>query len=197
MNINDNGQIWKPLNQTINKFSLTGTTDKKVEVNCTNLNESYLTTVYPIVGGVNYLLKFRVDQVPTDKRLFLQIRSKTGSNSWAFTDYRGCSIRDQVITWLTLQWRPGWILLVWNFYALMEVQLPMDRMCLIVLIISVSVAWILLPVKLLPYVTVPMQQDKVCIVMDLMARRMIMRRRVLVIVLILGLGYMIRGWEDG
>ncbi len=89
VNVNDNGQIWTPGNNTITSLSVTGTTDKKIQVNCTNAADSRLMTDVPIEGGKRYLVKFSTTQAVNDKRLFLQFSVRTAGGPWTITDQRG------------------------------------------------------------------------------------------------------------
>ncbi|NII25345.1 hypothetical protein HB364_09650 [Pseudoflavitalea sp. X16] len=83
VNVDDNGQLWKPFNTSITSLSVTGTTDKKIQVNCTNVNDSRLISEFNnFTAGNKYLVKFTMGQSLPDKRLFMQLYGRTGTNSW-------------------------------------------------------------------------------------------------------------------
>lgn len=91
VNVDDNGQIWQPRNSSITSLSVTGTTDKKIQVNCTNADESRITTDLPVamVDGQRYLLKFSLGQSQADKRIYMQFLSRSGNGAWVYTTHRG------------------------------------------------------------------------------------------------------------
>ncbi|NII28739.1 hypothetical protein HB364_26900 [Pseudoflavitalea sp. X16] len=91
VDINDNGKLWKPLNASITSLSVVGTTDKKIQVACTNANDSRMMTDLPVVvaNGRRYLMKFSVEQSQADKRVYLTILTRSGGGVWTATSHTG------------------------------------------------------------------------------------------------------------
>lgn len=94
VNVSNDGLLWKPFNNTITTLSIVGTTDKKIQVNCTNVNDSRLTTEFVnVTGGAKYLVKFSMTEPEADKRLFLQLQFRSGTGAWTYflqgTSYTG------------------------------------------------------------------------------------------------------------
>ncbi len=88
VNVNDNGQVWTPFNSSITSLSLVGTTDRKIKVNCTNVNDSRVKTTLPLAGGYDYILRFNLAEDSADKRMFLNVFSRVGG-VWTNTFYQG------------------------------------------------------------------------------------------------------------
>ncbi|WP_276480271.1 LamG-like jellyroll fold domain-containing protein [Paraflavitalea pollutisoli] len=88
VNVLSNGMTFKPLLPENSTISLTGTTDKKITVNCTNVDQSHLMTDIDAVSGQEYLLKFTMTQSLADKRMGMRIYSRI-NGVWDLGDLHG------------------------------------------------------------------------------------------------------------
>ncbi|AXY74707.1 hypothetical protein D3H65_12250 [Paraflavitalea soli] len=88
-NIVENEHIWKPTDGSGTSLTLIGSTDKKIQVNATNLTNCKLSTDLPVEGNKRYLLKFSASQPNAEKYIFIQLWARTGVGPWTITDQRG------------------------------------------------------------------------------------------------------------
>lgn len=87
VNVNDSGQTWIPFSGTTTTLSVIGTTDRKIKVSPSTINDSQLQSDFNLVGGKNYVARFALAQDSANARIYLDLYTRT-SSVWTLSDSR-------------------------------------------------------------------------------------------------------------